>query len=437
MLANFWRKVYRSGWLTGIVIVLLVTFNTLFSAKGATTVEGFETGSKGSYAAADVTLSTGVWNLDDALIGNLAADAKSGTQSTRIRNSGKATMKFNRTTGAGTVTIKHGKYGSDASTNWSLWCSTNSGSSWSQVGSTVTTSSTTLATATFTPNISGTVRCEVRKTDGTTNRTNIDDITITDYGTSGGGSASVHLTMGNPSGAVTSTSYPGNYLMEKDQYALSYNNTTRIPNWTSWQLNSSWLGSTPRQDDFRNDTTLPSGWYQVLATDYQGSGFDRGHMTPSGDRTSTVAVNSSTFLMTNMIPQAPDNNQGPWAILEGYARDLVAQGKELYIISGGYGVGGTGSNGSASTIASGKIQVPARTWKVIVVLDTPGSGVSGVTTNTRVIAVDMPNAQGIRNNDWKTYRVSVDSIEGNTGFNFLSNVSVGTQDVIESRVDNL
>lgn len=92
MIANFWRKAYRSGWLTGIVIVLLVTFNTLFSAKGATTVEGFETGSKGSYAAADVTLSTGVWNLDDALIGNLAGDAKSGTQSTRIRNSGKTKL---------------------------------------------------------------------------------------------------------------------------------------------------------------------------------------------------------------------------------------------------------------------------------------------------------------------------------------------------------
>ncbi|AFZ24085.1 hypothetical protein Cylst_1826 [Cylindrospermum stagnale PCC 7417] len=164
---------------------LLVSFVS-FRANSATVSEGFESGTKAAYAAADVTLNTGIWNLNDALIGNTTSDVKSGTQSTRIRNSGKVTMKFDRTTGAGTITIKHAKYSSDASTNWGLWCSTNSGTLWAQVGSTITTSSTTLATATFTPNISGTVRCEVRKTDGTANRTNIDDIVITDYGSSGG-----------------------------------------------------------------------------------------------------------------------------------------------------------------------------------------------------------------------------------------------------------
>ncbi len=436
MSTNFWRKIYRNACLSGIVIVL-ITFNSLFSAKGATTVEGFESGSKGSYAAADVTLSTGIWNLNDALIGNLAGDAKSGTQSTRIRNSGKATMKFDSTTGAGTVTIKHGKYGSDASTTWQLWCSVNSGSSWTQIGSTVTTSSTTLATATFTPNISGTVRCEVRKTDGTTNRTNIDDISITDFGTLGGdgGSGSVHLTMGNPSGAATSNL--NNYLLDKAQYAVGYNCSLGRPNWVSWQLNSSWLGSTPRQDDFRADTTLPTGCYQVQGTDFSGSGFDRGHMTPSGDRTSTAAVNSSTFLMSNMIAQAPDNNQGIWADLENYSRTLVSQGKELYIISGGYGTGGTGSNGTFNTIADGKVTVPNRTWKIIVVLDTPGSGASGVTTYTRAIAVNIPNAQGVRTADWRNYRVSIDSIESLTGFNFLSQVPTSIQSTIEAQVDNL
>ncbi|WP_341528159.1 DNA/RNA non-specific endonuclease [Nostoc sp. UHCC 0302] len=249
-------------------------------------------------------------------------------------------------------------------------------------------------------------------------------------------SSSVHLTLGNPSGATQNTSYPNNYLLNKSQYAVSYNNSTRIPNWVSWQLNGYWLGSAPRQDDFRPDTSLPAAWYRVTSSDYSGSGFDRGHMTASADRTRTVTDNSATFLMTNIIPQAPDNNQGPWASLENYCRDLVSQGKELYIISGGYGVGGSGSNGSASTIASGKIQVPARTWKVIVVLDTPGTGVNGVNTSTRVIAVNMPNSQGIRNNSWRTYRVSVDSIEANTGYNFLSNVSLSTQSVVEARVDN-
>jgi endonuclease G len=58
-------------------------------------IEGFETGSKTAYAAADVTLGTGVWNMDDALIGTSTSDIKNGIASTRVRNSGKITMKFN------------------------------------------------------------------------------------------------------------------------------------------------------------------------------------------------------------------------------------------------------------------------------------------------------------------------------------------------------
>jgi endonuclease G len=247
--------------------------------------------------------------------------------------------------------------------------------------------------------------------------------------------SNVHLTMGNPSNAGSSYS---NLLLSKSQYAVSYNCYRGTPNWVSWQLNPSWLGSAPRQDDFRADTTLPSGCYRVSSSDYTGSGFDRGHMAPSADRTNTIANNSATFLMTNMIPQAPDNNQGVWANLESYCRDLVVnQGKELYIISGSYGTGGTGSNGTRTTIANGNVTVPARTWKVIVVLNRPNSGASSVTTSTRVIAVNIPNTQGVRYADWRDYRVSVDSIETNTGYNLLSNVSTSIQSTIESRVDNL
>ncbi|HEV7799337.1 MAG TPA: lamin tail domain-containing protein, partial [Pyrinomonadaceae bacterium] len=81
-----------------------------------------------------------------------------------------------------------------------------------------------------------------------------------------------HLLMGNPNGATADTNFPDNYLMMKLQYALSYNNSRRIPNWTSWHLDSTWRGSAQRQDDYRNDTTLPAGFNQVLGTDYSGSG---------------------------------------------------------------------------------------------------------------------------------------------------------------------
>ncbi|WP_460500603.1 hydrolase [Hymenobacter agri] len=151
--------------------------------------EGFETGTKTAYTTGSVTLGSGSWTLNDALIGNTTADAKTGSWSARVRNSGSLSMNFDLTGGAGVVTVAHAVYSTDASSTWELWASSNSGSSYAKVGSTITSSSASLSTASFTVNISGNVRLQVRKTDGTTNRINIDNITVESYsgGTTGGG----------------------------------------------------------------------------------------------------------------------------------------------------------------------------------------------------------------------------------------------------------
>ena len=238
-------------------------------------------------------------------------------------------------------------------------------------------------------------------------------------------SSQVQITMGNPSQAGAR---PDNYLLLKPQYALSYNASKGIPNWVSWQLNQSWLGPIDRLNDFRPDDTLPSNFYHVTPSDYSGSGYDRGHQAPSGDRTRSQEDNSATFLMSNMIPQTPDLNRGPWQKLESYSRQLVSEGKELYIIAG--------VTGQKGTLAEGKISIPARNWKVVVVLEKPGLGLAGVTANTRVIAVDMPNEEGIKERDWTEYRTTVKQIEKATGYNLLSNVPDKVQQIIESKVDS-
>ncbi len=237
---------------------------------------------------------------------------------------------------------------------------------------------------------------------------------------------SVHLTLGNPSGAIESVTNADNYLMVKPQYVLSYNKSKETANWASWQLNKSWLGSVDRQNNFRPDDTLPTGWEKVTPSFYTASGYDRGHIVPSADRSRTIEDNSATFLMTNMMPQAPDNNRQTWEGLERYCRELVKTGKELYIIAGPFG--------TQNKSLKNKVTVPATTWKVVVVLDRPGAGVVGVTEKTRVIAVNIPNEQGIEA-DWKTYRVSVDKLQKLTGYDFLSNIPPTVQKVIESKVD--
>jgi len=248
----------------------------------------------------------------------------------------------------------------------------------------------------------------------------------------------VHITMGNPSGAVSDIGVPNNYLILRDQYVQSYNRDRSQPNWVAWHLDTSWIGGAQRQDDFRADASLPVGWYQVTEFDFSGTGFDRGHHTPSGDRTASIADNSATFLMSNMMPQAPDNNQGPWEELESHSRSIMNQGNELYIYMGGVGIGGTGSvGGVTNTVANGHVTVPSYTWKVIMVLPNGAGDVARVDENTRAIAVIMPNRQGIREEPWNKYLATVDQVEALTGYDFFSNVPEQIQDVIESRLDTV
>lgn len=395
--------------------------------------ETFESGSKGAYAAADVTLSTGSWNLADALIGSSTSDRKNGSKSIRMQNSGTVTMNFDVVDGASSISVYYGKYGSDANSTFEIWASTNGGSSWSQVGSSVTASSTALTQVVINTSFAGNVRFQIRKTSG--GRLNIDDFDIQDNSSTP--TQDDNLTMGNPSGATTNVSFPNNYLMAKQQYALSYNSSRGTANWVSWHLSPAWKGAAPRCDCFTIDNTLPTGFFRASTSMYTNTGFDRGHLCPSEDRDLNSTDNAATFLMTNIMPQAPNLNRVTWANLEEYCRTLMNAGNELYMISGGYGSGGTGSNGGVTyTINSGNITVPARYWKVIVVLPVGSNDAGRVSTSTRVIAVDMPNAQTVNAQSWGNYRVSVDAIEAATGYNMLSNVSSTIQSTIEATVDN-
>lgn len=245
-----------------------------------------------------------------------------------------------------------------------------------------------------------------------------------------------HMYLGNPSNAAPVVDSTNNYLMRKTFNAISYSKDRGTPNWVSWHLFGNDIGSTPRQDDFRADNTLPSAWNHIPDYAYSGSGFDKGHNTPSGDRTSSVAANSSTFLMTNMIPQAPYHNQVVWNTMEDSLRLLISQGYELYIIMGSYGTGGTGSSGFTNTIFGGAVTVPSSIFKIAVIIPDGTNDSSRVTAGTRVIAVDIPNNNTL-NANWKTYRVSVDAIEAATGYDFLTRLPIPLQTTLEAQVDNL
>jgi len=132
--------------------------------------------------------------------------------------------------------------------------------------------------------------------------------------------------------------------------------------------------------------------------------------------------------MTNILPQRPDNNRGPWVKLENFERSLAVAGNELYIYAGAFG--------ENDTIAGGKVNVPKTFWKVLVVIRRGNNDLSRINAETRTIAVCMPNRQGIRNRDWRTFVTSIRNIESATGYDLLSELSTGIQNALETKTDS-
>jgi len=238
---------------------------------------------------------------------------------------------------------------------------------------------------------------------------------------------------GMPGKASTDAGQHEAYLIDRPQYVLSYNDVTKNPNWVSWQLTHDDIKGKIDRGDFKADQLLPKSFVHVTEAAYSSSGFDRGHMCPSADRTASQEDNDATFYMTNIIPQAPNVNRKAWERMETYCRNLAKQGKELHICCGPLGTGGEGSNGPAEHIGSGKAitNVPAKCWKVIMVLKTGESP----TKDTRTIAVIIPNTQAA-DIDWPSYRVPVKQVEDETGLKFWPRLGKTTGTAIKARLDD-
>jgi DNA/RNA endonuclease G (NUC1) len=242
--------------------------------------------------------------------------------------------------------------------------------------------------------------------------------------------ASYQMPLGNPSSAGTSTS---NYLIKRSQYALAYTSSTGIPKWVSWSLTSGDQGSGRYDGNFITDTSLPAGMKRVTHSDYTNSGYDRGHMCPNADRNVTLSDCTQTFILTNIQPQTPDNNQGIWASFETYCRNLTnSTGREVLIMSGGYG--------SKGTIGANAVTVPNYNWKIAILVPagsgSPVTKINANPTGTRVIALRVPNVAGIRSTPWTNYLTTASSLQGSTGLSFFTALTSSARTTLLNDLDN-
>jgi len=241
---------------------------------------------------------------------------------------------------------------------------------------------------------------------------------------------------GDPTAATQSNL--NDLLISRTQYTASYNASRGTPNWVSYELDSrQMVVGQDRCNCFTADPLLPSD-KQILTSDYTSSGFDRGHMARSADRTAANVDNARTFYLTNIVPQMADLNQGVWAQFENALADSATKGgRAVYIITGPLY---SGSHALTFLKNEGKVALPDSTWKVALIgprnagvpftrgtLQT-WNDLSGVT----VLAVNMPNVAGIRNDPWTKYLTTVDKIEQSTGYDFLSLLPIAFQTAVEA-----
>lgn len=118
-------------------------------------------------------------------------------------------------------------------------------------------------------------------------------------------------------------------------FAVMHSDVSRTPLWSAEHLTASALDEDhqpKRRNTFHAESRLARQARAELR-DYAKSGFDRGHMSPSGDMP-TVRAQHESFSLANMVPQNPNNNQQLWAAIEESTRTLAKSRGEIYVVTG-------------------------------------------------------------------------------------------------------
>jgi endonuclease G len=219
--------------------------------------------------------------------------------------------------------------------------------------------------------------------------------------------------------AVQSTDYTPQpslgYTIQHSYYTLSYSSTHRQAEYAYYYLSpESILGGQERTDDFRVDPKVISN--PVKSTDYQGSGYDRGHLCPAADMALNLTAMSETFYMSNMSPMAASFNRGIWSRLEDWVREEALGNGGLYVVTGPILTSSCGS-------IKGSITVPCSFYKIVFI--------GGFQPKMLGFVLSNAGASG----SLQAFAVSVDEIEKKTGLDFFPQLENTLEQSLESKVN--
>lgn len=206
-------------------------------------------------------------------------------------------------------------------------------------------------------------------------------------------------------------------VVNHDHYSLSYSEVHEQAEWVIYMLKKSHLTYDDRErPDFIGDPFIDSK--SASWRNYKGSGYDRGHLCPAGDRRFSEMAYRETFYTSNISPQDPEFNAGIWNDLEKQVRIWTKRYGELFIATAGV------LENRLETIGDENVAVPRYYYKIVA---------RGSEQDLSVIAFLIPNR--LENGTLENYMVSIDRIEELTGLDFFNALPGEIEREIESGID--
>lgn len=219
-------------------------------------------------------------------------------------------------------------------------------------------------------------------------------------------------------GSALSAASSGFIPLERAAYRLSYNPATRLPVWVAWHLTAEHTdGPYSRKGiKFAEDEDVPVP--RATNMDYVNSGYDRGHICPSGDNKWSEEAQLQSFLYTNCCPQLHNLNAGDWNELEGKCRKWAQQYGGVYIVSGSLLL-----NKKHKTIGKNKVVVPEAFFKVVLCMEGEPKAIGFIYRNEA------------NNKTMSSYVNTVDDVERLTGLDFFSALPDEVEREVEAKAD--
>lgn len=225
----------------------------------------------------------------------------------------------------------------------------------------------------------------------------------------------------------------GEELIEHTAFFLVYDEAHEQARWVAHIISPEVLkGNVSRTNDFRPDPKISTGsaveadyFLKYLQPDstyeYDGFGYDRGHLAPSADFRWSQQALSESYFYSNMSPQRPELNRGKWAELEGMLRQYLQRSPhtQLYVVTGPV------LHDSLPRIerSLNGLSIPQQYFKVVLDLN-----------QQRAIGFILPNEACEL--PIESYAVTVDSVEALTGIDFFPALPDEQESQLESQTDS-